>query len=183
MKTTGAVLSWLGMGLCLAAAWPHPAAAQVVPPAIKLPVAAAVAEPETAAPPATEAVAESPPRLPPDQRLETLKSADLAALKAAADDCLRAAEELTKRIPELHREARAAFEEARSSPEAQAMQRQIKDLEAQLVRVLQNASAVLEKQRAIDRAQQDMLAELRLRTTLEGMIAAKESEPPAKPPD
>ena len=168
MKKTGAVMSWWVLGFILAGAWAKPAVAQVVPPSIQLPEAAPATEPETAAPPATEVVVESPPRLPPDQRLAELKFADLDALKAAQDDCLKAAEDLTKRIPELHREARAAYEEARNSPEAQAVQRQIKDLEAQLVRILQTAPAVLEKQQAIDQARQDMLAELRLRTTCDG---------------
>ena len=142
--------------------------------------------------PASEAVIDSAavedlaPLPPPSERLEALKNADLATLKAAREDCIQAAQAYSEKIPELQRQVRAAYEDARlNSPEAQALRQQIAELEAKLAQTLRDAPAVREKQLAIGQAEQDMLAELQLRTTLGGMIAQKgggdvEAEPEAE---
>jgi len=163
-----------------------PAVAQGIPLALQLPEAVAAVETETPEAPVADAEPAAAPRLPPDQRLETLKSADLATLKAAQEECLQAAQEYSMRAPELHRQMRAAYENLRQNdPEIQALQQQIADLQALVVQALENHPAVLELQQAIDQAQQDMLAELRLRTTLGGLIVQQggvdeDSEPPAE---
>ena len=123
------------------------------------------------------------PRLSPEERLANLQDADLAALFAAQDDCLQAAEAISAYVPELHKQMRQAYEDARQNdPAIQGLTQQIAELEAQRERLLANHPAVLEKRRAIDQAQQDMLAELRLRTTLEGRIAAQDEETPVPAP-
>lgn len=130
---------------------------------------------------AAESVANEPepvpapaPRPTPEERLANLQDADLAALRAAQEDCMQAAQEIATYVPELHRQVRQAYEDARQNdPAIQGLNRQIAELESQREQLLVNHPAVLEKRRAIDQAQQDMLAELRLRTTLEGRIAAQ----------
>jgi hypothetical protein len=127
---------------------------------------------------------ETPPRLPPEQRLENLKTADAATLQAAADDCLKAAEDYTRQIPALHQQARETYEQLRQSdPEILDLQRQVTDLQSRIVKALENHPAVLEKQQAIDRAQQSMLAELKLRTTLEGLLSQRQGVEPVPAPD
>ena len=124
------------------------------------------------------------PRPTPEERLATLQDADLGALRAAREDCMQAAQEIAAYVPELHRQARQAFEDARQNdPAIQDLNRQIAELEARREQLLVNQPAVLEKRRAIDQAQQDMLAELRLRTTLEGRIAAQSDGMPVSAPE
>lgn len=124
------------------------------------------------------------PRPSPDERRAALQDADLAALRAAQDDCLKAAEEISTYVPELHKQMRQTYEDARQNdPVIQDLNRQIAELEARREQLLANHPAVLEKRRAIDQAQQNLLAELRLRTELEGRIAAREpaGAAPAEP--
>lgn len=143
---------------------------------------AASAAAETTAEPAP---APAPaPRPTPDERLAKLQDADLAALRAAQEDCMQAAQEIATYIPELHRQVRQAYEDAQQNdPAIQGLSRQIAELESQREQLLVNHPAVLEKRRAIDQAQQDMLAELRLRTTLEGRIAAQSDGMPVPAPE
>jgi len=179
------------LGACLAG-WGTGALATDFPIAPEMPKAVgpgapesvAAVESESVSPAAPESVAESVPRLPANERLETLKSADLETQKAAQEDCMKAAEELSSKVPDLYQQMRAAYEAAsQNDPAIQAMKRQIVDLQVQMEKALENHPAVLEKRQAIDQAQQDMLAELQLRTKLEGMIAAKEQEKPAQTPE
>ena len=124
------------------------------------------------------------PRPTPEERLATLQDADPAALRAAHEDCMQAAQEIAAYVPELHRQVRQAYEDARQNdPAIQDLNRQIAELEARREQLLVNHPAVLEKRRAIDQAQQDMLAELRLRTTLEGRIAAQSDGMPVPAPE
>jgi hypothetical protein len=187
MKKTGAGLLWpraalFLLGVCLAGRGPG-AFALEMPTAPEMPQAAAPDAPAPAASAelpfteaaAPEAVAESAPRIPASERLESLKSADLETLKAAQADCMKAAGELTEKVPALREQMRTAYEDARlNSPEAKALHQQIRDLEAKLEQTLRDAPAVKEQLQAIEQAQKDVLAELQLRTALEGMIAAKE---------
>ena len=144
-------------------------------------VPAATADPDPSPPAPTPAPA---PRPTPEERLATLQDADLGALRAAREDCMQAAQEIAAYVPELHRQARQAFEDARQNdPAIQDLNRQITELEARREQLLVNHPAVLEKRRAIDQAQQDMLAELRLRTTLEGRIAAQSDGMPVSAPE
>jgi len=123
------------------------------------------------------------PRPTPEERLANLQDADPAALRAAHEDCMQAAQEIATYVPELHRQVRQAYEDARQNdPAIQGLTRQIAELEAQREQLLVNHPAVLEKRRAIDQAQQDMLAELRLRTTLEGRLAAQDDGMPVPAP-
>lgn len=138
--------------------------------------AASAAAEEEAAAQAPASVAAPAPRPTPEERRAQLAGADLAALRAAEEDCLQAAQEISTYVPELHRQMRQAYEDARQNdPAIQDLNRQIADLEARREQLLANHPAVLEKRRAIDQAQQDMLAELHLRTELEGRIAAQET--------
>ena len=182
---TGAVLFWLAMGLVLsgvAGAW---AAAPEIPAALQLPPAAppvAAADEPVADVPAAEAAAapEAAPSLPPpEQRLAALKDADLETLKAAEAACMKAAEAYSASVPELYKQMRATYEDVeQNDPAIQGLKKQIAELNDNLNKLLLDHPAVVEKHQAIDRAQQDMLAELRLRTELEGLISLKESEKP-----
>ena len=196
MKKTGA--GWLrfgaglflfGAGLTLGGAStfaqdvavPHQTPARILPDAL-LPAEASA--PESIEPSAPEVVAESAPRPPASERLEALKNADLETLRAAQEECLKAAVELTNKGPVLRREMREAYEEARlNSAESKALQQQIRDLEAKLEQTLKEMPAVKGKLQAIEQAQKDLLAEVTLRTTLAGMIAAKENADPAQAPE
>ena len=180
---TGAVLFWLAMGLVLSGVAGVWAAAPEIPAALQLPPAAppvAAADEPVADVPAAEAAAapEAAPSLPPpEQRLAALKDADLETLKAAEAACMKAAEAYSASVPELHKQMRATYEDVeQNDPAIQGLKKQIAELNANLDKLLANHPAVLEKRQAIDRAQQDMLAELRLRTELRGLIAAKEQE-------
>lgn len=183
MKTS-AVWGYWGAVLFLAGIGGVNALAQTDPAALEMPQPVTAVESEVSAP--DPAVAEPTPRMPPEQRLAELKSADLETLQAAQADCLQAAEEISTYVPELHRQMRQAYEDARQNdPAIQALKQQIADLEAHLEKLLVNHPAVLEKRQAIDQAQQDLLAELRLRTALEGRIAAQSdgtTVPPAAAP-
>ena len=133
--------------------------------------AAAEAAAEAAEPDSVPAPAARPT---PEERLAKLQGADLAALRAAQDECMQAAQEISTYVPELHRQLRQTYEDVRENdPALQGLNRQIAELETQREQLLANHPAVLEKRRAIDQAQQDMLAELHLRSTLEGRIAAQ----------
>lgn len=193
MKKTDAGILWFGLGVFLiGVGWTGrgteafalelpmaPEARESVAPAAA--ESAAPAATESTAPAAAESIAESAPRLPAGERLEALKSADLAELKAAQEDCLKAAVELTEKVPELREQMRAAYEDARkNSPEIKALQQQIRDVEAKMEQTLRETPAVKEKMQAIEQAQADMMAELQLRTRLAGMIAAKEAAAPAQ---
>jgi len=59
--------------------------------------------------------AESLPQLSPEERLAELKTADLEAMKAAQQECIRAAQIYSERIPMLRRQAMEAMEEARKN--------------------------------------------------------------------
>lgn len=185
MKKTDAGILWFGLGVFLiGVGWTGrgtDAFALEPPMAPEARESVAPAAAESTAPAATESIAESAPRLPASKRLETLESADLAELKAAQEDCLKAAAVLTEKVPELREQMRAAYEDARkNSPEIKALQQQIRDLEAKMEQALQETPAVKEKMQAIEQAQQDVMAELQLRTRLAGMIAAKEAAAPAQ---
>ena len=195
MKKTGAGILWFGLGIfVLGGGWMGvggSALAQDIAQASEI-ATGALAVPTSTDVPASDAVVDSAAVVdlaslpPPSERLEALKTADLAALKAAREDCIQAAQAYSEKIPELRRQIQAAYEDARlNSPEAQALRQQIAELEAKLAQTLRDAPAVREKQLAIGQAEQDMLAELQLRTTLGGMIAQKggaadESEPEAE---
>lgn len=195
MKKTGAGILSFALGVfVLGGGLTGGGGATLAQDVVKAPEVAteAVAIPTTPDVPASDAVAVpestaiSAPLPPPSERLEALKTADLATLKAAREDCIQAAQAYSEKIPELQRQVQAAYEDARlNSPEAQALRQQIAELEAKLAQTLRDAPAVKEKQLAIGQAEQDMLAELQLRTTLGGMIAQKgggdeESEPEAE---
>ena len=186
------------MGFAQEANTPPPAAEPVssepvVAPAASAPVPGGLADLAAlrAASAAAESAATEPelvpapaPRPTPDERLAKLQDADLAALRAAQEDCMQAAQEIATYVPELHRQMRQAYEDARQNdPAIQGLSRQIAELESQREQLLVNHPAVLEKRRAIDQAQQDMLAELRLRTTLEGRIAAQSDGMPVPAPE
>lgn len=133
---------------------------------------------------APQVPAELEPRLVVLQRLEALRSADLETLKATQAECMKKAEELAEKIPELRRQLNEAYEDARlNSPDAKALRQQIRDLEARLEQTLVENPAVQEKQQAIDQAQKDMLEELQVRTQLGALIAAKEGRDPARSPE
>ena len=195
MKKTGAGVLWFGVGVfVLGGCWMGVGGAalaqdvaqspKVAPSTMAAPILPDVPESDTVVDSAT--AEDLAPLPPPSERLEALKTADLATLKAAREDCIKAAQAYSEKIPELRQQAQAAYEEARlNSPEAQALRQQIADLEAKLAQTLRDAPAVREKQLAIGQAEQDMLAELQLRTTLGGMIAQKgggdvEAEPEAE---
>ena len=176
MSKTAAELMRSGLGLVLMgialAAPGRDAFAQEGLIAPAAPEAAELAAPETAE--------EIPPPPPIAERMEALKSADLETLKAAQEECLKHARVLTEKIPELRRQIRETYEEARlNAPEALEIKRQIRELEAKLDRTLQDLPAVQEALQSIRQIEQDMLAELQFRTTLGGMIAAKEQAAPA----
>ena len=162
---------------------PEPTDAPSMPARVQDPSLAAIAAMRAASASAESAAAESAPaaaapqpRPSPDERRAALQDADLAALRAAQDDCLKAAEEITTYVPELHKQMRQAYEDARQNdPAIQDLNRQVAELEARREELLANHPTVLERRRAIDQAQQDMLAELRLRTELDGRITAQES--------
>ena len=123
------------------------------------------------------------PRATPDERRAALKDADLAALRAAQEESLQAAQAISAYVPELHRQLRETAEDVRQNdPAFQELNRQIAELEAQREQLLANHPAILEKRRAIDQAQQDMLAELRLRTELDGRIEAQAGGTPVAEP-
>ncbi len=184
------------MGFAQDAAAPSdaaPATAEpVVAPAASVPASGSLADLAAlrAASAAAESTAAEPapvpapaPRPTPEERLANLQDADPAALRAAHEDCMQAAQEIATYVPELHRQVRQAYEDARQNdPAIQGLTRQIAELEAQREQLLVNHPAVLEKRRAIDQAQQDMLAELRLRTTLEGRLAAQDDGMPVPAP-
>ena len=183
---TGAVLFWLAMDLVLSGVAGVWAAAPEIPAALKLAPAPAAVEPAADVPAAEAAPAPevAPSLLPPEQRLAALKDADLETLKAAEAACMKAAEAYSASVPELHKQMRATYEDVeQNDPAIQGLKKQIAELNANLDKLLANHPAVLEKRQAIDRAQQDMLAELRLRTTLEGRIAAQSDGMPVSAPE
>ena len=115
--------------------------------------------------------------------VETLPKPDLAALRAAQEESLQAAQAISAYVPELHRQLRETAEDVRQNdPAFQELNRQIAELEAQREQLLANHPAILEKRRALDQAQQDMLAELRLRTELDGRIEAQAGGTPVAEP-
>jgi hypothetical protein len=188
LKKTSAGLLRFHLAVFLAGAcwtgWGKGGLAAELPAMLRMPEAGAAVEPESIPAAAPESGAESVPRLPPGERLETLKSADVKTLKAAQADCLKAAKEFSEKGPELRRQMQKAYEDARlNSPEAKALQQQIRDLETQLEQTLRDAPGVREKLQAIQQAEQDMLAELQLRTALGGLIAAREQTDPAQIPE
>ena len=186
MKKTGAGWLWFcavvtGLNLTLTASAQEPVAA----PEASGPAGAGAenATPDTPGP-AAQIPAELENRLVVLQRLEALRSADLETLKAAQAECMKKAEEWAGKIPELRRQLNEAYEDARlNSPDAKALRQQIRDLEAQLEQGLVANPAVQEKQKAIDQAQQEMLAELQVRTQLGALIAAKEGRDLARSPE
>ena len=176
---TGAVLFWLAMDLVLSGVAGVWAAAPEIPAALKLAPAPAAVEPAADVPAAEAAPAPevAPSLLPPEQRLAALKDADLETLKAAEAACMKAAEAYSASVPELHKQMRATYEDVeQNDPAIQGLKKQIADLKANLDKLLLDHPAVLEKRQASDKAKQDMRAELRLRTELRGLIAAKEQE-------
>lgn len=121
----------------------------------------------------------SPAELDLDQRLEALQSADLATLKDAYAQAEKKAQELAVKGPELRFAARAAYDEARlNSDVAKEIHQQRADLEKQLDQALRDLPEVKEKLEEIEDLEREMLAELRLRTVLAGLIAAREKEMP-----
>lgn len=114
-----------------------------------------------------------------DQRLEALQSADLATLKDAYAQAEKKAQELAVKGPELRFAARAAYDEARlNSDVAKKIHQQRADLDKQLDQALRDLPEVKEKLEEIESLEREMLAELRLRTALAGLIAAREKEMP-----
>lgn len=115
------------------------------------------------------------PPAPAGERLEVLKTTDLATLKAAWDDCNQNLQKLAIQGPRLRIASRAAYEEARlNSDISKEIHRQIADLEQQLDQALRDLPEVKDKLGEIQQVEQAMLAEMNLRTTLAGMIAARE---------
>ena len=115
------------------------------------------------------------PPAPAGERLEVLKTADLATLKAAWDDCNQNLQKLAIQGPRLRMASREAYEDARlDSDISKEIHRQIADLEQQLDQALRNLPEVKDKLGEIQQVEQAMLAEMKLRTTLAGMIAELE---------
>jgi hypothetical protein len=171
MKKTGAVWVAFGVAITLLGFWGAGARAQEI-------LVDASAESAEVAAPTEEQVApleeEAPVRLSPAVRLEQLQTADLVALRAARAEAMKAAQYYSEKIPEYRRRAQQAYEEARlNSPEAQAMRKQILDLETALREYLTHLPEVAQYEEAIRQAEQDMLAELQLRTSLGVLIARR----------
>lgn len=126
----------------------------------------------------------SPAPIESDQRLEALQSADLATLKDAYAQAEKKAQELAVKGPELRYAARAAYEDARLNSEmAKEFHQRRTDLEQQLDQALRALPEVKGKLEEIEGLEREMLAELRLRTALAGLIAAREKEQPATVPE
>ncbi len=103
--------------------------------------------------------------------MEQYEGADLETLKKAYDEILLEARRSSERVPEVRRQVREAYEEARLNlPEALFIQQEIRELEAQLDRVLAESSPVRELLEEIERVQQDMLVKLDVRTALGTLI-------------
>lgn len=112
-----------------------------------------------------------------NERIDPLRAADLETLKKAQEECWNKAQELADRGPELRREAREAYEDARlNSDVAKEYRQQITELEQQLDQALRDLPQVKDKLAEIQQVEREMLLELQVRTALAGMVAARESE-------
>jgi len=110
-------------------------------------------------------------------RLEVFKSADLETLKAAQEECMKKASELSTKIPELRQQIKVAYDEARkNAPEIKEMEKQIRAMQANLEQAIGERPEIQEKLQAIEQTERDMLAELQFRTALGGLIARKNRE-------
>jgi hypothetical protein len=153
------------------------AMAQEIPAPLQIPAASPVIETDVPEAASAESIEVETPRVPVSERMAILKTADLESLKAAQNKCMLAAQELSAKGPVLRKQMSEAYEAAKSSPEAVAMQQQIDELEKKLEQTLENSPVVQEKVRALAQANDEMLEELQLRTTLMNWIAAKDVAP------
>jgi len=184
MKKTcgGFVLSLAGfylLGSSLFGGFSGSVMAQEIPSTLKMPAATAVESEGSESPePASPVSIEEPStRLPVAERMAVLKTADLETLKAAQDECMSAAQELSVKGPILRKQISEAYEAAKSLPEAVALQKQIKDLEKKWEQTLQESPAVQEKIQELEETNDEMMQELKLRTTLAGWISSKGAAP------
>lgn len=183
MKRTG--VGWLSFAVCLLAVGVllgggKPALGQD-------PVTAEVEAPVSSSPAATEEVVAAPEvpvagavlLVQADQRLASLQSADLAALKQARIKCEEMVKELSVKAPKMRAAARVAYEEARlNSAVAKDIHQQIADLQKQLDQSVRELPNVKDKFEEIQLLEQAMLVELQNRTALAGLIAEREQEEP-----
>ena len=117
------------------------------------------------------------PQLPAGDRLEALKSADLETLQAAWARCNEAAQTLAVQAPQLRMAARKAYEEARvNSDIGKDYRRQMSELDEKLDQALRELPEVKDKLEEIQRLERLLQEELRFRTALAGLIAAREKD-------